>query len=136
MATITTVDPYGEAAFPYCVVPDKVLDVFERHDLDVRSFERNGSVLYFEINGHTDAGGDMTHVLGLNDNELESIPEWRKAFYREMNYFDPWEEAFKWCDGFGVPQNCPFDNGADLYRDIESYKNDVLQAVYDELMEL
>ena len=45
-------------------------------------------------------------------------------------------EAFKWCDQFGVPQRTPFDNGADLYEDIRSYRNDVLEAVYDDLMEL
>ena len=136
MATITTVDPYGEAAFPYCVVPDEVMDVFEHHNINVNDFQRNGHVLYFEIEGYTDAGGDMIHVLGINDDELDSIPSWRKAFYQEMNYFDPWEEAFKWCDQFGTPKDCPFDNGADLYRDIVDYKDDVLQAAYNDLMRL
>lgn len=136
MATITTVDPYGKAAFPYCVVPDEVMNVFENNGIRVNTFECNGHTLCFEIEGYTDAGGDMIHTLYLSDKELDNIPSWREAFYQEMNYFDPWEEAFKWCDQFGQPQNTPFDNGADLLRDIEDYKNYVLQTVYDELMEL
>lgn len=118
------------------VVPSEVMQVFENHDMQVYGFQRNGHVLYFEIKGYTDAGGDMTHIIAVNDDELDNLPSWREGFYTEMNYFDPWEEAFKWCNEFGQPQNCPFDNGADLYKDIEDYKNDVLQAVYDDLMEL
>ena len=136
MATITTVDPYGEAAFPYCVVPDKVLRVFEDNGMSVNDFERNGHVLCFEIEAYTTAGGEMNHVLYLNDNELDNIPSWREAFYRTMDNFDPWKEAFKWCDPLGQPQRTPFDNGADLFKDIQDYKNDVMQTVYDKLMEL
>lgn len=134
MATITTVDPYGEAAFPYCELPDKVLAAFEDNGLSLNGFMSGLGVYDFKIEGCTDAGGDMLHSLRVNEDELGSIAAWRRAFYDMLEAFSPWEEAHKWCDYNGVPTNTPFDDGEDLFYDIKAYRDDVLEAVYNALM--
>ena len=136
MATITKVDPYGDAAFPFFEVPDEVEEVFERYEMSVNGWEKSLGTYTFELEGYTDGGGDMLHSLYIKEDEVGSTKAWWKAFNDMYEDFDPWHEAFVWCDEFGVPQRTPFSNGEDLFNDIKEYEKGTLGSIERELFDL
>lgn len=115
------------------VIPNEVAEVFERNDMSVNGWEKSLGTYTFELEGYTDGGGDMLHSLYIKEGEVGSVKAWCKAFDDMYEDFDPWHEAFIWCDEFGVPQRTPFETGNDLYQDINNYKADTLEEICDGL---
>lgn len=126
MAEFTFVDPFGDAAFPYLVIDDEIVEALELNNLSIISARAQHGEMYVEIEGYTDAGGDMIHTLHLPKDGRFERAAWYKAFHDMYMDFDAFEEAVKWCDSTGKPVKTPFDNGSDLYEDIKAYELDVL----------
>lgn len=116
------------------IIPKPILDVLEE-SFRVNGYIKCGTEYCFEIEGTTDAQGDMIHTLQIGEDKVDDLQTWVEAYRREVDYFDPWEEAHKWLDDEGrpAPRKTPFDNGYDLYQDIVAYKDDMLWPVYLEL---
>lgn len=115
------------------IIPAVVMSALERYDLAVSGWEKSLGRYTFELEGWTDAGGDMTHSLYVDERDVSSVKAWYKAFYDVWDAFSPWEEAHKWCDGNGVPQGTPFDDGYMLYEDLRNYMDDTLGEALDDL---
>ena len=130
MATIV------KAAFPFLEVPDEVTEVFKRHEMNINGWEKCLDTYSFELECYTDGGGDMLHSLYIKEDEVSSIKAWWKAFNDMYEDFDPWHEAFIWCDEDGVPRRTTFSNGEDLFNDIKEYEKGTLGAVEKELFGL
>lgn len=128
MAEFTFVDPFGDAAFPHLIIDDEIVEALELNNLSVISARAQGDEMYVELEGYTEAGGDMIHTLYLPKNERFERSAWYKAFHDMYMDFDAFEEAAKWCDSSGSPVNTPFDHGSDLYEDIKNYEVDVLAS--------
>lgn len=92
--------------------------------------ERDGWIDW-ELEGLTDADGDMIHQIRVPNGRKGDPAAWEREFYDMVDDFDPWEEALKWCDETGRPQKTPFDSGSDLYNDILAYKTHVLEPMLE-----
>ena len=136
MADFTFCDPHDDAAFPVAHVPDEVIAVFDEYEMSVNALDTWCGMYRFELEGHTNAGGDMLHTIEVIREQVSDPKAWYQAFDEVYECFDPWEEAFNWCDQWGRPVRTPFMRGADLFHDIEDYDSDTLKKVDEELYKL
>ena len=122
----------------YKYMPEGVLEALGSNGLTIRGCVKELGTLYYELEGTTECGGDMTHVLAIKDDRCGSVRAWREAMDEVMRYFDPWEEAHKWLDEYGRPGKGAeqFESGLDLYNDLVLYRVETLAYTRDALREL
>ena len=118
------------------IMPESIQKVLEDHGLRCVEAQNDDGKWSFEVEGFTDAGGDEFHTLSINVGEVFDLGAWRRSFADMWDAFDPWREAVIWCDDEGNPVNTPFSRGIDLYHDLEAYDRDVLEAAYNDVMNL
>ena len=122
----------------YESMPKGVLEALESYGMSVRGCVKELGTLYYELEGTTECGGDMTHVLAIKDDRCDSVRAWMEAMEEVMRDFDPWEEAHKWLDEDGRPGRGAeqFESGYDLFLDMQLYKAETLTYTCDELRKL
>lgn len=122
----------------YEPMPEGVLEALESNGMSVRGCVKELGTLYYELEGTTECGGDMTHVLVIKEGRCGSVRAWMEAMEEVMRDFDPWEEAHKWLDEDGRPSRGAeqFESGYDLFLDMQLYKAETLTYTCDELRKL
>lgn len=91
-----------------------------------------------EVSLYTDAGGEQIVNIDFRDKAFWGVGDaaaWADEFEEALEAYDPFEEAVLATQG-GLPGGCGFSEKADVYRDLDAFRSDVLAAAAERVRAL